>query len=428
MPRRIAFFEDSAAEQFLPLTLLRPVFELMCGQFSVRERWVRFGDVPEWGAWLRSPLCESYAQQHPEARLNDVGWLAAGPTTFVNGRWLCGPGTLPSLATGEAGFVDDTLVCLTVKPQEAQALAQGGLVEGLSHIAAQRTAVAVGGALVHYPWDLVAQNGQMLRDDFARRKRDCGRVTGDSQVVVQGNPGDVYIDPSATVDPFVVIDARHGPVWIDAGARVLPFTRIEGPAYVGRGAQLFRAHVREGTTIGPACRVGGEIEASILHSHVNKYHDGFLGHAYVCPWVNLGAMTSNSDLKNDYSAVRVPLCGTPIDTGSTKVGCFIGDHTKAAIGSLLNTGTSVGVMSMLLPDGDLLPKHVPSFTWHRHGRFEIPDDVLERGIAAARIAMSRRDCVLTAADERLLRHAYDATQAERDAAIARQARSAASRG
>jgi UDP-N-acetylglucosamine diphosphorylase / glucose-1-phosphate thymidylyltransferase / UDP-N-acetylgalactosamine diphosphorylase / glucosamine-1-phosphate N-acetyltransferase / galactosamine-1-phosphate N-acetyltransferase len=426
--RRIAFFEDATAGQLRPLTRLRPVFELLCGHFSVRERWVRFGDVHEWGAWLRPELVATYAEQHPEARINDATWLSGGATTFINGRWLPPSGAQPVLAPDAAAYVDDTLVAMTIEGREAVGITWDNLGSELARSASGRRRVEAGGRLIRYPWDLVTHNAAMLREDFARRKQNCGRVCNDLQVVVQGEAGNVYIDPTAQVDPFVVIDARHGPVWIDAGARILPFTRIEGPALIGRESQVFRAHVREGTTIGPVCRVGGEIEESILHGYVNKYHDGFLGHSYVCPWVNLGALTSNSDLKNDYSNVRVPVGGESLDTGSAKVGCFIGDHSKAAIGSLLNTGTIVGVMSMLLPDGGLLPKFVPSFSWHRHGRIESSGDVLERGIEAARIAMNRRNSALTTAGERLLRDAYGVTQAERDGAVARAARSSASRG
>jgi len=420
--RRIAFFEDAATDQLRPLTLLRPTFELLCGHFSARERWIRFGDVHEWSAWLRPELQASYAEQQPEARINDGRWLAAGTTTFINGRWLPPAGPLPALPPDSAAYVNGTLVGVTIDPRHAEGLSGAGLVPELTRIASGRRRVDGGGALVGYPWDLVRENATMLRDDFARRKQNCGRVMNDPHVVVQGDAANVYVDPQAQIDPFVVIDARHGPVWIEAGAKILPFTRIEGPAMIGRDAQVFRAHVREGTTIGPACRVGGEIEESILHGFVNKYHDGFLGHSYVCPWVNLGAQTSNSDLKNDYSNVRAPVDSASVDTGSTKVGCFIGDHTKAAIGCLLNTGTIVGVMSMLLPDGGLLPKHVPSFAWHRHGRIESSDDVLARGIDAARIAMSRRNCALTAAGEELLRHAYAATCGEREGAFRRAAR------
>ncbi|HEY4261332.1 MAG TPA: hypothetical protein VGM98_14290, partial [Schlesneria sp.] len=166
------------------------------------------------------------------------------------------------------------------------------------------------------------------------------------------------------------------------------------------------------------CRVGGEIEGAILHGYVNKYHDGFLGHSYVCPWVNLGALTTNSDLKNDYSTVRVPLSGDSIESGEMKVGCFIGDHTKTAIGSLFNTGSSIGIMSLILPDGELLPKHVPSFSRIWHG--ELIDGLpLEKGLATARAAMERRSKRLTSAQEILLRRVHAMTHAERERAIGR---------
>jgi len=129
-------------------------------------------------------------------------------------------------------------------------------------------------------------------------------------------------------------------------------------------------------------------------------------------------LTTNSDLKNDYSTVGVPLAGEMIDTGSTKVGCFIGDHTKTALASLFNTGSSVGVMSMVLPGGELLPKHIPSFSriWHGEldGRFD-----LESSLETARTTLGRRGCELTTAEERMLRFLHDETAAERDAAILR---------
>ena len=112
---------------------------------------------------------------------------------------------------------------------------------------------------------------------------------------------------------MVVIDAEHGPVYIDEDVEVHPFTRIEGPCYVGKKSILLGAKCREGNSIGPICRVGGEVEESIIQGYSNKYHDGFLGHAYVGEWVNLGALTTNSDLKNDYSTVSVILDGREAD-------------------------------------------------------------------------------------------------------------------
>ena len=261
-------------------------------------------------------------------------------------------------------------------------------------------------------------NPTQIADDFAAR--GFGEQAGEfgPQVALLGPPEWINIDRGAQIDPFVVIDARKGPVSIEAGTVIQPFTRLEGPCHIGRGSQLFRANVRGGTTLGPQCRIGGEVEASIVHGYSNKYHDGFLGHSYVGAWVNLGAQTTNSDLKHDYSAVSVPLQGTPVDTGLSKVGCFIGDHTKTALGSLFNTGSSIGVMCTILPGGELLPKHVPSFASIWHGELA-PGLAFERLLAAARIAMLRRDCELTAAEERLWQHLFHTTRREREDAIDR---------
>ncbi|HWL09077.1 MAG TPA: hypothetical protein VNQ76_11790, partial [Planctomicrobium sp.] len=179
------------------------------------------------------------------------------------------------------------------------------------------------------------------------------------------------------------------------------------------------ANIREGCSFGPVCRIGGEIEESIFQGYANKYHDGFLGHSYVCPWVNLGALTSNSDLKNDYSNVSVPLQGVKVETGSTKVGSFIGDHTKTALCSLFNTGSSIGIMSLILPGGELLPKHVPSFTRVWHSRLETLPDGCESGIQTAKIAMARRGQTLTPEMERLIRTQFQLTEPEREIAFAR---------
>jgi UDP-N-acetylglucosamine diphosphorylase/glucosamine-1-phosphate N-acetyltransferase len=216
---------------------------------------------------------------------------------------------------------------------------------------------------------------------------------------------------------MVVIDAEHGPVYIDEEAEIHPFTRIEGPCYIGKKSILLGAKCREGMSIGPMCRVGGEVEESILQGWSNKYHDGFLGHAYVGEWVNLGAGTTNSDLKNDYSNVSVSLDGhSTIDTGSTKVGCLVGDHTKTSIGTLFNTGAYVGAMALILATGKPLPKFIPSFAWFMDG-------VVTKGFGkgklyeTARVAMSRRKRQWTPAQEAMWDAIHELTAPSRDAAV-----------
>ncbi|MFV0443663.1 MAG: putative sugar nucleotidyl transferase [Planctomycetaceae bacterium] len=417
--RRVAFFEDHAWERFSPVALLRPVFELRCGHFTVRERMLSGWSGVEWGAFLRPWLQETYTHRHPTARINDEGWLRSGETLFVNGRWLSAAPEVGSFDTCQVGTIDDEIAWLVVDQDEAALIDPSRCEEGLARIASTRHPVPASGVMLQHPWDLIHNNAEQLGRDFRNRSRSGVAVDCGPQVALQGSPGDIHIDPSAVIDPFVVIDARQGPVWIEAGARLLPFTRVEGPSYIGRESQIFRAHIREGTSIGPVCRVGGEIEESIFHGYGNKYHDGFLGHSYVCPWVNLGALSTNSDLKNDYSHVKVPIAGVSTSTGSTKVGCFIGDHTKTALCSLFNTGSAIGVMTMLLPGGELLPKHVPSFTRLWHGRVEELPSGIEPSLDVARTAMGRRKLELTAAMERLLREVYRQTTPERQRAFDR---------
>jgi UDP-N-acetylglucosamine diphosphorylase/glucosamine-1-phosphate N-acetyltransferase len=415
---RIALFEDAAATQFLPLTWLRPVFELLCGHFTPRERALRTLSITEWGAFLRPDLAASYAETHPEAQLNRPGWLGEGQTLLLNGRWLADPAALAGCSIDAAGLIDGEVAWLFVEPWEAPVFQAEEFDTAVAQLARTRRRVKASGRLAAYPWDLVAHNGTQLTADFRSRRRGISAAVPAGTAIV-GPAADVHIEPTASLDPYVVIDSRKGPVYIDAGAVVQAFTRIEGPCYIGRQSQLFRTNLREGTSIGPVCRVGGEVEGAILHGYVNKYHDGFLGHGYVGPWCNLGALTTNSDLKNDYSAVKVPLLGDAIDTGETKVGCFLGDHTKTAIGSCFNTGTAAGIMCQILPAGELLPKHIPSFSRLWHG--ELTDGGLEQGLTTARIAMGRRGVELTQAMERLIRHVHQQTAAERDRAIQKQA-------
>lgn len=419
---RIAFFEDDGAEGFAPIALTRPVFELLCGQFSLRERLIRFLDVQEWGAFVRPYLRQTYQEFSPEAFVNDNVWLGNEPTLLINARWLPSPVAIKQLrnvGNDVAGFCGDTLAFLLVEPIESSLLTDSEWADPLLKIAGTRNAIQVEGNVAKHPWDLIDFNSDQLEADFRSCQFTGGQTEFGPQVAVLGDPRNVFVSPSADIDPFVVIDARSGPVSIDAGVRVQAYTRIEGPCHIGFDSQLFRANVKAGTTIGPVCRVGGEIENSIMHGFANKYHDGFLGHGYVCPWVNMGALSTNSDLKNDYSTVRVPLSGEAIDSRSTKVGCFIGDHSKTAVCSLFNTGTSVGVMTMLLPGGELLPKFVPSFGRVWHGQLD--DNLnIESAIETARVAMDRRGQDLTLAQERLLRHLHEETRELRKSAIVRQ--------
>lgn len=408
-------FEDDNVSQLYPIALARPVFELVCGRESLRRRLRRWFPAAQWGVCLRPWLADDYAEKQPTAAINNFSQLSSEQSLFVNGRWLPERRfTDDEVRLNNVGMIDGRVAWIALEPEEAMLLEEGSYAETLQQIARTRTAVQASGILLNWPWDLVHHNGRQLERDFI--DEGVSQPFRAEHVQCLGDARDAYISEQADIDPYVVIDTRTGPVSIDRDVHIQSFTRIEGPCHIARGARILRASIRGGTTIGPHCRIGGEIEESILHAYVNKYHDGFIGHSYVCPWVNLGAMTTTSDLRNDYGTVSVPLQGELIHTGLCKVGSFIGDHARTAIDSMFNTGSSVGVMALVLPGGRLLPRHIPSFCNLNFGELAA-DWPIEQGLQAAHAAMQRRGRELTSAGQNLLRKIYQMTAEERSQAV-----------
>ena len=301
-------------------------------------------------------------------------------------------------------------------PEDAAGLRPGGVDAWFEDLTARAECREVGGEWIARPWDLVARNADHLTRDFTLGGKSGLTNRHLASAAIVGPSERLSIHESARIDPYTVFDTTLGPITIASGAWVQPFTRVEGPCFIGQDTQLFRANVRGGTTIGPNCRIGGEVEASIVHGHSNKYHEGFLGHAYVGEWVNLGAITSNSDLRNDYGEVHVPIGGDPVATGQAKVGCFVGDHTRTGLGSMLNTGTTIGVMANVLPAGLLLPKHIPSFCSVLYGRVA-PGFPLEQLFATAETVMGRRGKAFDDAERQLYLDLHQQTRLERERAF-----------
>lgn len=259
--------------------------------------------------------------------------------------------------------------------------------------------------LIHYPWELVHHNADEIRREF-QSLRVGGQILGKIYPnVTLLDEGNIFIGEGAKVWPGAVIIAEDGPVYIAEGAKVMANAVIEGPAYIGpKTAIKIGAKIYEGTSIGEVCKVGGEVEETIVHSYSNKQHEGFLGHAYIGMWVNLGADTNNSDLKNNYANVKVQINDRVVDTGSLFVGLFMGDHSKSGINTMFNTGTVVGVACNVYGEG-FPPRFIPSFHWG--GASGLVKYDFEKTIETARRVMARRDKELTEAQISMLRHVYD---------------------
>jgi UDP-N-acetylglucosamine diphosphorylase/glucosamine-1-phosphate N-acetyltransferase len=408
---RLCVFEDRGVFSLEPLTLTRPAFDLRSGAFTLLERQERAFAAIEIGVVVRPMLADLTALQHPSFAVNDCQWLQKGQAIFVNARWLPGPEPLRDVAGPQVGMVADE-VAFAVLPEGGRAEATFDQVdEQVQQWKQTLPRREAGGMVMDYPWDLVDRNPQTLAEDFRWFEYHSALPPG---LAIVGPPDQLALDPSAQVDPFVVADTRHGPVIVDRGAVIHSFSRLEGPCYIGPESWILGAKLRGGS-IGPKCRIGGEVEASIVHGHSNKYHDGFLGHSYLGEWVNLAAGTQTSDLRNDYGPIRVTINGTRIPTGRTKVGSFIGDHTKTGLGTLLNCGSAIGAFCGLLPTGTYLPTLVPSFTNCNGVLTESWD--LRQLFQTASTVMRRRGRELTDVHRNLYFALFDATSDSRRQAI-----------
>ena len=416
---QLIVYEDALFEQFYPMTYMRPVFDLRCGRTTLIEKIERAAGRRADAVFVRDWLRDACSGR-TSAKVNDLDALKGDDLLIVNGRGLWLRDVTPPSGRDVCAKVGDEVAYLSLTRQTVSKIPArdfAGFVKAAARaVAAERADIK----LLSYPWHLIDENAEAIRDDFRQFGKSGVEGTLAELSTVWGPRDQVYIAPRAVVEPCVVIDTQEGPVTIEEGAVIHPHTRIQGPASIGPDSVIFGGKIHEGATVGPVCRVGGEVEESILHGYTNKYHDGFLGHAYVCSWVNLGALTTNSDLKNDYGTVEVCLKGQLMDTGSTKVGCFIGDHTKTSIGTLMNTGTIIGVMSNVLGAGHLLPKCVPSFVMFMEGKFFKAG--IKQLIATARTAMRRRNVEMSEAEEALIKHIFDLTREERMQAVKKSRR------
>ncbi|HUT58492.1 MAG TPA: putative sugar nucleotidyl transferase [Phycisphaerae bacterium] len=419
---RVVLYDGPAETRarFHPLSLSRPVWELRCGMRSIGDKLLEKVGAADVACFVPDYMAAA-CRQRTEHKVNDPTTLAGDDLLVVHGRVKAEGFNVAAAGPSEVHVADDGEV-LAARIAEQDLGKLGGPKDVESLLAAAKAKLPNVPSKLDtwdYTWDLVLANPEVLVADFKAAGRSGIEGTVEQPNAIRGSGKDVYVAGGATVHPMVVIDAEHGPVYIDADAEVYPFTRIEGPCYVGPRSMLLGAKCREGMSIGPVCRVGGEVEESIIHGYSNKYHDGFLGHAYVGEWVNLGALTANSDLKNDYSSVSVTLDGrNAIDTGSTKVGSLIGDHTKTSIGTLFNTGAYVGAMALILATGTPLPKFIPSFSWFLGG-------AVTKGFGkgklyeTAKVAMGRRKRQWTEADQSMWDAVFDLTAPARTEAIRR---------
>jgi len=418
---RVCIFEDERCESLYPLSLTRPVFQLKCGQITLRERILRSFPGEKISYFMRDYLVPIFRKNQPRVSVNDTDVLKNEDVLLINGRWLLSRGELRQDGHEEMGVCGKDILYLRVQAKSMKDCLSPDFTELFTSLKQRLKKRQIKASLITYPWDLTENNSRILREDFDF-KNDKG-IQGEfsSSARIYGEEDNLFVAKSAKIQPLVLLDTEEGPIYIDEEATVFAHSHIRGPSYIGKRSQILGAKIGEGTSIGPVCRIGGEVEESIIHGFINKPHAGFLGHSYVGEWVNLGALCTNSDLKNDYSPVQVHIKGKLWDSGVVKVGSFIGDHSKLGIGCLLNTGTVIGVSSNVVAAGGVLPKFIPSFTWCLNGKF-YKGYGFEKMMETAKVVMSRRGVTMSLEEVEILKEAFKITEKERDRLIERSRR------
>lgn len=358
--------------EWAPFAGVRPLAELRAGIWRIRERWEAALDAD--AVAILGDHVDGFREgdEPPVRRLEPV----AGPA-IVGASWFAPTGA-------------------RLAPRNARRLVHGGHTVGWVVAEGERwtgphedgAAAALDGLPLRGTFDLVTALERLLGADCADlQAAPRGGVPEGS--VVLGDPARVVVR-GAVVEPGVVFDVRGGAVVLEAGAEVRHGTRLEGPVYVGPGTRVLGGFIR-GSAFGPECRVHGEIAASVFLGYANKSHDGFVGHSVVGQWVNLGAGTTTSNLKNTYGPVRLDIGGGRIESGRLNLGTLFGDHAKTAIGTLLATGTVVGAGANVFgPAGP--PKYVPPFAWGAAGERVSEDGFLR----VAERVMGRRSVEMSA--------------------------------
>jgi len=377
---RVVIYEENE-HTFYPLITLYPQFNLRIGMRTIAENTAYYFPKAQWNYVGRDIF--RLKKLKPEV-----------PTFYISGRVILTEKIV--LPKDDVKFVINRKIVGFVKQRPPFPTVN----KDIHHIARTiKKTKRISGFVLNNIWDLIKYNEPIVHHHFSMKESRGKMLKG---IAIIGNKRDIYIAADALIHKQVTLDATDGPVYIDSGAVIRPFTTIIGPSYIGSGTIVERAKVTK-SSIGPLCRIGGEVEASIFQGYSNKYHEGFIGHSFVGEWVNLGAMTTNSDLKNNYGSVRIMLGKKAVDTGMMKLGCFIGDHTKTGIGTLIPTGAVIGSFVNFF-GGGTMPSFVRSFQWLTTERQEDYD--LEKAITTAKIVMKRRDIRMSRTYEGLIRASY----------------------
>ena len=391
--KNVILFEDDIRESFLPLSFTRPISEFRIGILTISEKWSR---------WLDAKI--SYITQDYLSKKY--------PINITSDNYVINSSILPNkrivqliedLNINEALLYKEQLIAVRLNSVQFEKLVNHVPIDELK-----------GTDLTGEPyidqitnsWHIFQKNGEQIESDFKLLTKKRSSTTLSDTNTIIGDPKLLFIEDGAKVEASI-LNTSNGPIYIGKETEVMEGCMIRGPFSLNEYSKLkMGAKVYENTTIGPHCKVGGEINNSVLFAYSNKAHDGFLGNAVIGEWCNIGADTNNSNLKNNYAEVKLWDYKTErfILTGTQFCGLIMGDHSKVGINVMFNTGTVVGCSANVYGAG--FPRNfIPSFSWG--GASFYKTFTLESAIEVAEAVMKRRNKKLTEEDRVILNYVYD---------------------
>lgn len=380
-------FDGNVRNALLPFTFTRPVADIRVGILTIREKWEKYL------GYTTTTITEEYlSEKFPMVELEDNIMINA---SFLPNRVLAE--MVRNLEENQAVFYDDEVIAFYAK--------EGQEVDFESFHIFDYTNECI---RIETTWDIFQKNDAAIREDFELLTQDCFSQPIPKSVNVIA-PENVFIEEGAKLE-FVTLNASTGPIYIGKNAEIMEGSVIRGPFALCEEAQVkLGTKIYGATTVGPHCRVGGEINNSVLFAYSNKGHDGFLGNSVLGEWCNIGADSNNSNLKNNYEEVKLWSYESERfeKTGLQFCGLMMGDHSKCGINTMFNTGTVVGVSTNIFGSG--FPRNfVPSFSWG--GASGFTTYMTNKAFETAKIVMSRRHLAFTEEDAKILEHIFEETK------------------
>jgi UDP-N-acetylglucosamine diphosphorylase/glucosamine-1-phosphate N-acetyltransferase len=377
------FYDDARARQFEPFALTRPACELRAGTSLIRKRWERATSL-EAAGFIGAPHLDHFQEGKAPPALSPDSEIPAG-SIVINSRCIV------PLGVKLEGF--DLLMCggVACAVRLARALRVSKFSDGSLDLGTIQTSLGgrkIEGRWVNDIWDLIGSLTDQLSEDIPRRAASL-QLFSPSDLNVMGSER-VFVEEGAEIGPQVVFDTTPGPILVRRGAVIAPFTYLVGPIAIGRDTEVTGERVAA-SSIGDNCKVRGEFSNCVVIGHSNKAHAGFVGHSYLGRWVNLGAVTTTSNLKNTYGPVQLWTPSGQRTTGQQFLGTFFGDHAKTGIGTMLSTGTIMGAGANIF-GGKMPPRVVPPFAWGDSEPYDTYD--IARFLTVAERVMARRDVQL----------------------------------